>query len=162
MKDVKITSIMKKALKPAMKAKAASGSSSSGESNEEVSWNTFLSFPPSDQGGRHLSFCASVIKARAFCSVALQERAQFACDTCIAAFLNSVCGVVIARHDHLLLVLDCDIYTFLASDVSSCVLSVFICAEKVRLMIGCVSRVYFHCACTFDGCGASTYQWRAE
>ena len=78
---------------------------------------------------------------RAFCSVALQERAQFACDICIAAFMNSVYGVVIHTHDHLLRALDCDIYKCLASDVSSCVLSVFICIANARLMIGCVFRV---------------------
>jgi len=41
------------------------GSSSSNDGNEEVSQNVLLGLPPSDQGGRQLSFCANGVKVHA-------------------------------------------------------------------------------------------------
>ena len=55
--------VVKKAMEKATEAKA--GSSSSDDADEEVSQNAFLGLPPSDQGGRQLSFCADGVEVRA-------------------------------------------------------------------------------------------------
>ena len=83
------------------------------------------------------------------CDVALQQWEQFTCDicACIAAFLNSVLFAVLSfkcmttAYAHFLFVI--------------VVYFTFICVAHARVMIGCLFRVYFGCACTFDGCGAS-------
>ena len=84
------------------------------------------------------------------CDVALHEWEH----ACIAAFLNSVLFAVLSfkcmttAYAHFLFVIV----------VSS---TLHLLVLRMHVMIGCLFRVYFDCACTFDGCGASTCQWRA-
>ena len=82
--------VMKKVVKKAMQksTKANAGSSSSDDADAEVSQNAFLGFPPSDQEGRQLSFCADGVRVRAPLDM-LHCTSQIASDI-FAVFFNSV------------------------------------------------------------------------